>query len=124
MAGVGLRLYTDENIDPELARVLSRRGYDAESCHEASRANRGIADEVQLAYAAWHGRAILTFNYLDFLHLGAAWKRRGRQHAGIIISHELADIGELLRRVQRHLDTYPPDVQHNTLLWLDPSLTR
>ncbi len=124
MAGVGLRLYTDENIDPELARALSRRGYDGESCHEAGRANRGIPDEAQLAYAAQHGRAILTFDYLDFLHLDAAWKRSGRQHAGIIISHELADIGELLHRGERHLGTYPPEAQHNTLLWLDPSASR
>lgn len=28
MAGLGIRLFTDEQIDPELARTLGRRGYD------------------------------------------------------------------------------------------------
>jgi hypothetical protein len=52
MAGLGIRLYTDEMIDARLARELRRRGYDAESCQEAGRHNRGISDPDQLAYAA------------------------------------------------------------------------
>ncbi len=43
---------------------------------------------------------------------------------GIILVTQVEDIGELLRRVKRHLETYPPDVQYNTLPWLDPSASR
>ena len=67
---------------------------------------------------------MLTFNSTDFLRLDVDWKRASREHAGIIVSAEVADLGELLRRVERHLNTYPPSVQHNTLLWLDSSATR
>ncbi len=51
MAGVGVRLFTDEMVDPRLALALRERGYDAESCLEAGRANQKIPDEAQLLYA-------------------------------------------------------------------------
>lgn len=77
-------------IDVRLARELRRRGYDVESCQEAGRANQRISDEAQLAYAAQQGRAILTFNFLDFVPIDAAWKAARRQHAGIVVSIEIA----------------------------------
>src|SRR5436309_2913767 len=118
MAGLGVRVYTDEHIFKDLAKALRDRGFDAESCQEAGRANQDLADEQQLAYAASQGRAILTFDVGDYQHLEREWKAASRQHAGIILSREIRDLGELLRRVQRHLDTYGLDVQHDTLLWL------
>ena len=118
MAGLGIRLYTDEQIFKGLAKALRDRGYDAESCQEAGRANQDLSDEQQLAYAASQGRAILTFNMGDYQALERAWKAAGRQHVGIILSPEVKDFGELLRRVQRHLDTVAPEVQHDILLWL------
>jgi predicted nuclease of predicted toxin-antitoxin system len=120
MAGLGIRLYTDEMIDVRLASALRSRGYDAESCQEAGRSNREIPDEDQLTYATQQGRAIFTFNFLDFLPLDTAWKAAGRPHAGIIVSPEIHDVGELLRRMAWHLDQYTPAQQHDTLLWLGP----
>lgn len=119
MAGLGIRLYTDEMIPPELARSLRRRGYDAESCEEAGRANQRIPDEDQLAYATRAGRAILTFNTTDFCPLDAEWKAHGRMHRGIVVAPQISDLGVLLRAVARHLDTYSPDAQDDLLLWLD-----
>ena len=125
MAGLGVRLFTDEHIFRHLAGALRSRGYDAESCQEAGRASQRIPDHRQLAYARRSGRAILTENVGDFLRLDAEWKAAGRKHAGIIlIARTVSDFGELLRRVERHLNTYPPEVQHDTVLWLDPSPTR
>jgi predicted nuclease of predicted toxin-antitoxin system len=60
VAGLGIRLYTDEMIRARLAAALRRLGYDAMSCQDVGRGNRAIADEDQLAYAAQDGRAILT----------------------------------------------------------------
>jgi hypothetical protein len=121
VAGLGVRLFTDEHIFRQLARTLRDRGYDAESCQEAGRANRGLSDDEQLAYATGAGRAILTANARDFVRIDAEWKRTGRQHAGIVVTPESDDFGELLRRVVRHLDTYSPDIQHDTLIWLEPA---
>jgi hypothetical protein len=118
MAGLGIRLYTDEMIHAGLAAALRRLGYDAESCEEAGRSNQGIPDPAQLAYATHDGRAILTFNIGDFVRLDAQAKAAGDSHAGIIVSPAIESFSELLRRVRHHLDTYPPEVQHDTVLWL------
>ncbi len=124
MAGLGVRVFTDEHIFRYLARALRGRGYDAESCQEAGRASQGISDEGQLVYASQSTRAVLTENARDFLRLDAKWKRAGRRHAGIIVVADAGELGELLRRVERHLNTHPPSIQHDTLLWLDSSPTR
>lgn len=118
MDGLGIRLYTDEMIHPRFVAELRRRGYDVESCPEAGLSNRGVPDPDQLTYATSQGRAILTFNYVDFLELDASWKASGREHAGIIVSPSVSDVGELLRRVVWHLDHHEVDQQHNLLLWL------
>lgn len=117
MAGLGVRLYTDEHIHRGLAGALRDRGYDAESCQEARRHNQQLPDEQQLAYAASQGRAILTFDLTDYFRLEHQWKATERQHAGTIVSEELINFGEPLRRVQRHLDTVEPAAQRDTLLW-------
>ena len=121
MAGLGIRIFTDEMIHPGLAAALRRRGYDAQGCAETGRSNQGIPDDDQLAYAASDGRAILTFNVDDFMPLDSRWKATGRVHAGIILATQIEDFGELLRRVISHLDTYPPAIQHDTALWLSSS---
>ena len=118
VTGLGITLYTDEMVYSRFAAALRSRGYDAVSCAEASRDNRGISDEDQLTYAAAHNRAILTENVADFYPLDAAWKMSGRTHAGIIVFSGIETFGELLRRVITHLDTTSPEAQYDTLLWL------
>jgi hypothetical protein len=118
MAGLGIALFTDEHLSPLLAEVLREHGYDAESCHEAGRANQSISDADQLSYATQAGRALLTFNISDFVQLDGEWKVLGQEHAGIIVSSEIVNFSLLLARVRRHLDLIAPEVQHNTLLWL------
>jgi len=118
MAGLGIRLYTDEMINPVLASALRRQGYDAESCHEAGRSRQGLSDEQQLAYAAQTGRAILTYDIGDYYGLEHDWKAAGRTHAGIILSPEIGELGELIRRVRSHLDRVEQSQQADTLLWL------
>lgn len=119
MAGLGIRLHTDEMIPARLAEALRARDYDAMSCHEIGRANRAIADQDQLRYAAEVGGAILTFNMVDYVPLDQAWKAEGRHHSGIVVSPAIDELGMLLRAVQQHLDKYPPEVQNDLLLWLD-----
>jgi hypothetical protein len=117
MAGQGIKLFTDEMVDPELAAQRARRGYDAESTHAAGRANRNISDNDQLHCAALHGRAILTNNITEFYGYDAEWKAAGRTHAGVILYPDM-NFAELLHRVMHHLDIVSPQTQHNTVLWL------
>lgn len=117
MSGLGIRLCTDEEVDPELAVQLSRLGYDALSCHAAANHDQGLNDDWQLRYAASEQRAILVYNIAHFVALDRDWRARAAEHHGIILSQQLR-IGELVRRARRHLDTYTPQQQYNTVLQL------
>ncbi len=116
MAGLGVRLFLDEMINPRLANRLNRLGYDVESCQAAGRAGLKIPDDQQLVYATQQGRAIYSFNARDFKRLHRAWQANGRSHAGIVYSEEIADLTELIRRIQLHLDTTAPADQYNQAL--------
>ena len=116
MSGLGVRLYSDDNVNPALAPALGWEGYDVLSTHAAGRANQRISDEAQLLYAIQQGRALLTFNARDFIQMDSLWKAAGKRHYGIVVSPRIDDLGELLRRVKGHLDTVTPAQQENVLL--------
>jgi predicted nuclease of predicted toxin-antitoxin system len=98
---VSLRLLLDEDVSPDVADGLRRRGIDAVSVYEIGRANRRVPDDEQLAYAAADGRALVTYNRGDFQALDGQWRRHGREHAGIVWCTERSiprrAVGELVR---------------------------
>ena len=118
MSGLGIRLYTDEDVDVGLAEQLQRQGYDALSCRDAGNHNQELSDDWQLHYATSQQRAIMVYNASDFVALDAEWKGQGLEHWGIIVAEQRLYIGELIRRVRLHLDTVHPEQQYNTLLYL------
>ena len=99
-------LYLDEHIDPLLAEMLSADGCDVLCARDAGRANRSISDEDQLAFAASHGRAILTHDVSDFFLLAQAWANAGEHHAGIIVSDQ-RPAWDLRPRIRVLFDLYP-----------------
>lgn len=118
MAGLGITLFTDEMVYRDLASALRRLEYDAMSSHEADRVGQGISDEEQLAYATQQGRAILTRDVEDYTRLAAAWRRRGREHAGIIVFSRTQGLSDLLHRTVEHLDTTDPATQYDSVLFI------
>src|SRR5690242_16357996 len=61
---VKARLYLDEDVIPEVARLLRARGIDVISVHEVGAT--GLSDEQQLERATAEDRVLLTNNYRDF----------------------------------------------------------
>ena len=99
------RLYLDEDVSPELARVLRSEGHDVVSSHETG--GLGLTDEQQLARATDEDRALLSFNYRHFIRIGREWYDAERRHAGIIVSYRQyrrRELRELRRAVVRLLD--------------------
>lgn len=117
MNGLGIRIYTDEDVDVNLASRLLARGYDAISTRDAGNAHLGLEDHAQLEYAASIGRAILTHNVGHFMNLHKLWKSQGLKHNGIIMVRHIP-IGELVRRTRLHLDIRSPEEQYNQVLFL------
>lgn len=100
MTGLGIKVYTDEDIDVDLASALLILGYDVLSTRDAGNAHQGHNDERQLQYAVAASRAIFTHNIADFMRLEREWKAQDREHCGIIIS-ERVQVGELIRRLKK-----------------------
>ena len=97
-----MKLYVDADVTPRLARALRARGYDVLSAHEAGKAN--ASDAEQMAFAVVEGRSLLTCNAGDFTAIFEDYWDAGREHSGVIVSEQL-ELGEMLRRVIRLLDT-------------------
>jgi predicted nuclease of predicted toxin-antitoxin system len=114
------RLYLDEDVVPELARMLRSNGYDAVTVHEIGA--RELEDPEQLERASRDGRALLTYNYHDFLRINDEWYRTGRSHAGIVISYRQysrAELGALFRTVVALLESLTPESIQDSVAVLD-----
>jgi len=105
-----VKLYVDADITPKLARALRQRGYDVLSAHEAG--NTDASDSEQMAFATAQGRALLTCNAGDFTVIFEDHWYTNREHSGIIVSEQL-ELGEMIRRVARLLDTVDADAMGN-----------
>jgi len=80
-----IKFYLNEDIAPDLAKLLRQRGFDAISTYEAGMA--GKSDEEQMEFAQQEGRAILSCNFRDYLRLAKEWFLAGKEHYGIIVSY-------------------------------------
>jgi Arc/MetJ family transcription regulator len=93
-----LTLYLDEHVQLALAEALRARGVDILTTQEAT--NIGLDDAGQLAFAAENRRSLFSYDKRHFARIHYEWKSKKRQHAGIILSDQLA-IGLLLRRLMK-----------------------
>ncbi len=114
MAGLGIKVYLDENVNLHLTTALIQRGYD--STHALTEGNRKFADEQHLQFATTSGRAVVTHNFADFLRLHMEFAQRNEHHKGIILI-SVRSLSELLTRLCSHLDSFAPDQQRDNLLW-------
>src|SRR6266568_4346179 len=108
MAGLGVRVYLDENVDIHVTDAL-REG------------NMRVSDEQHLRYATLHGRAVVTHNFGDYVRLHADFVQRGEHHEGIILV-PVRPLSEVLVRLSKHLDIYTPVEQRDNLLWAELAL--
>jgi len=114
MAGLGIKVYLDENVNLHLSTALIQWGYD--STHALTEGNRKVADEQHLRFATAYGRAVVTHNFADFVRLHMEFVQRNEHHEGIILI-PVRSLSELLTRLCSHLDSFAPDKQRDNLLW-------
>ncbi|MBI4609039.1 MAG: DUF5615 family PIN-like protein [Candidatus Rokubacteria bacterium] len=78
-----MKFYLDEDLSPQIAKRLRKRGIDAVSAFEPG--NVQLSDREQLAYAGRAGRCLVTRNVRHFVVLAQDAVRRQEPHAGIIL---------------------------------------
>ena len=104
-----MRLFLDEPISPAVSSRLRERGFDVVSPHDLG--TRGRSDAEQFTWAAAEGRAIVTYNVVDFLGLADQFLARGQDHSGLILVSERTipqrDVGGLPRALEAALAAYP-----------------
>lgn len=110
-----VKLLLDEHIWEGLAEALAQRGYDV--VHVAHTQQRGMDDDLLLAWATSQDRAVLTYNVCHFAPLAAQWYVVHRNHAGVILSAQLPP-GELLKQMLNLLTALSADDLKDTVRWL------
>jgi hypothetical protein len=92
-------LFADEDFPYPVVERLRQLGHDVLTTLDAGRANQGISDEDQLAFATSLGRAILTRNRRHFIPL----HKRSSQHAGIVSITDDPDFDGQASRIDAEL---------------------
>jgi predicted nuclease of predicted toxin-antitoxin system len=106
-----MRLLLDEQLSPEIAKQLQRRGHDVLSVAEAGL--RGHDDAAVLVWASSQERAVVTNNIRDFRPLHANYLSASTPHYGIILlpsskfSLRLESLGEVVTALERLLSQNP-----------------
>lgn len=107
-----LRFYLDENMDPEIAEQLRRRGIDALTARDVSLLK--VSDGVQLRYAATDGRVLCTKDS-DFAN-PANWNV---EHDGIAFFPDSnVSIGCMVEALQEVHRAESPESMKNSLRFL------
>ncbi|HUY54434.1 MAG TPA: DUF5615 family PIN-like protein [Candidatus Nanopelagicaceae bacterium] len=106
-----MRLLLDEQLSPEIAKQLQRRGHDVLSVAEAGL--RGHDDAAVLVWASSQERAVVTNNIRDFRPLHANYLSAAIPHYGIILlpsskfSLRLESLGDVVTALERLLSQHP-----------------
>jgi len=97
-------LYANENFPLAAVQHLRELGHDVLTSAEAGNANQAIPDDAVLTFATQQGRAVLTYNRIDFKRL----HRRQPEHCGIVICTENTDFLGLAKRIDARIRQNEP----------------
>ncbi len=106
------RLYADEDFDLKVVVESRRLGHDVLTVQEAGQGGRGIGDDEVLVFASTQGRAVVTFNRIDFIHL----HRTNQPHGGMVACTRDRDRPAWARRIDQALLVRPALINQLTLI--------
>jgi len=109
------KLYTDEDVNPLLAEILSQRGYPATTARACG--HLGLSDKDHFLFAANHGHTLFTHNIRDFCVLAKQFSSDNISHSGIILAPQWK-LSELLLALLRLLTNLKNQDPTNRVFWL------
>jgi hypothetical protein len=116
-----MRFYLDENESHRVAARAREFGLDVTCSHE--RQQDGRTDDLQLAYAAGEGRAMVTRNYSDFDSFTTQFREQARPHAGVLFlpkSLPSDDFDGIARSLALYARAHPDGMPPYMIDWLQP----
>lgn len=114
-----MRFYLDETESQRVAARARQFGLDVTCSHE--RQQDGRLDDLQLAYAAGEGRAVVTRNYSDFHNFTAQFQAQAWPHAGVLfLSSSLPseDFDSIARALALYSQAHPDGMAPYMIDWL------
>ena len=114
-----MKLLLDEQISGKVAERLRGRGHDVVATTDDP-SLRGLSDPDLFEMAQEQGRALVTYNRVDFEPIVRVYAEMNREHHGLIIVHPTRFPSWEFSRLAAALEAplQGPDLGKSFLVWL------
>ncbi|HVQ57299.1 MAG TPA: DUF5615 family PIN-like protein [Solirubrobacterales bacterium] len=114
-----MKILLDEQISGKVAERLRDRGHDVTAAtHDPSL--RGLSDPDLFEVAQQQGRALVTYNRVDFEPIIRKYAETNHEHHGLVIVHPTrfpsSEFARLIGAIEGLL--VEPDLGRSFLIWL------
>jgi len=114
-----VKLLLDEQISGKVAQRLRGRGHDVTAATDDP-SLRGLSDPDLFEVAQQEGRALATYNRVDFEPITREYAAANREHFGLVIVHPTRfpsrEFAQLAAAMESLLEG--PDLGRSFLVWL------
>lgn len=114
-----MKFLLDEQISGEVAKRLQDRGHDVTAATDDP-SLRGLSDPDLFEAAQEQGRALVTYNRVDFEPIIREYAQRDREHHGLVIVHPTRfpswEFARLVKALEGLLEG--PSLGRSFLVWL------
>ena len=114
-----MKLLLDEQISGKVAERLRDRGHDVTAATDDS-SLRGLKDPELFEVAQEQGRALVTYNRVDFEPIIRQYAQMDREHRGLVIVHPMRFPNWEFARLTAALEGLlgGPHMGRSFLIWL------
>lgn len=114
-----MKLLLDEQISGKVAERLRDQGHDVMAATDDP-SLRGLSDPDLFEVAQQQGRALITYNRVDFEPIIREYAQRDREHHGLVIVHPTRFPSWEFARVVAAIEGWMkgPDLGEGFLIWL------
>jgi hypothetical protein len=120
-----VKLLLDEQISGKVAERLRERGHDVAAATDDP-SLRGMSDPDLFEVAQRQGRAVVTYNRVDFEPIVREYAETNREHYGLVIVHPMRFPSWEFARMAAAIESLfeGPNLGMSFLIWLQEPSSR